>query len=303
MVKGGDMTESDSSADPRAAFDRLLAEQRPKLHRYCARMTGSVIDGEDAVQEALIKAIEAYPNFAAIDNPQAWLFRIAHNATLDLLRRRARQESRQAEGALDMIADPVSTVEDRQNAAVSLGTFMRLPVAQRSSVILMDVLGYSLDEIADVTATTMPSIKAALHRGRTRLRELAQEPEDRPAPVMSDDERLRLTRYIDHFNARDFDTLRNLLADEVKLDLVNRRRLEGRGQVSNYFTNYERATHWHFVPGVVEGRPAILVHAPGNPAKIDYFVLLGWEKDNVVTIRDFLYAPYVMEGADYTPLI
>ena len=296
------MSEHDDGTDPRAAFDSLLAEQRPKLHRYCARMTGSVIDGEDAVQEALVKAIEAYPGFAAVENPTAWLFRIAHNATLDLLRRRARREGRQAEGELDMIADPVATVEDRQNAAVSLRTFMRLPVVQRSSVILMDVLGYSLDEIADVTDTTLPSIKAALHRGRTRLRELAQEPEDRPVPVMSADERSRLTRYIDRFNARDFDTLRNLLADEVKLDLVNRRRLEGRGPVSNYFTNYERATHWHFRPGVVEGRPAILVHPPGDPTTFSYFVLLEWQQDSLVTIRDFLYAPYVMDGADVVPL-
>jgi RNA polymerase sigma-70 factor, ECF subfamily len=250
----------------RAAFDRLLGELRPKLHRYCARMSGSVIDGEDAVQETLVKAIEAFPSFASIDNPEAWLFRIAHNATLDLLRRRARQEARQSEKELEMIVDPVSTVEDRLNAAVSLRTFMRLPAAQRSSVILMDVLGYSLDEIADVTDTSLPSVKAALHRGRTRLKELAHEPEDRPTPALSAEDRARLTGYIDHFNAREFDVLRNLLAEEVKVDLVNRRRLQGRGEVSNYFGNYERATHWHFVPGFVEARPAILVYKPANLA-------------------------------------
>jgi len=290
---------SDESDAARAGFDRLLGELRPKLHRYCARMTGSVIDGEDAVQEALLKAIEAYPSFAAVDNPQAWLFRIAHNATLDLLRRHARQEARQAEKELEMIVDPVSTVEDRLNAAVSLRTFMRLPVAQRSSVILMDVLGYSLGEIVDVTATSLPAVKAALHRGRSRLKELAQELEDRPLPELSAEERARLTGYIDHFNAREFDLLRNLLADEVKLDLVNRRRLQGRGQVSNYFGNYERATHWHFVPGFVEGRPAVLVYHPANfTGPPSYFVLLEWRDDRLTAIRDFLYAPYVMEGAD-----
>ena len=296
------MTAENDAAD-RAAFDRLLGELRAKLHRYCARMTGSVIDGEDAVQEALVKAIEAYPSFTAIDNPEAWLFRIAHNATLDLLRRRARQEARRTEKELEMIVDPVSTVEDRLNAAVSLRTFMRLPAAQRSSVILMDVLGYSLEEIADVTAASLPAVKAALHRGRTRLKELAQEPEDRPAPTLSAGEKTRLTSYIDHFNAREFDTLRNLLAEEVKVDLVNRRRLQGRGEVSNYFGNYERATHWHFVPGFVEGRPAILVYNPANLAgPPTYFVLIEWRGDRLLTIRDFLYAPYVMDGADVQPL-
>lgn len=290
---------AENEATARAPFDRLLAELRPKLHRYCARMTGSVIDGEDAVQEALVKAIEAFPSFASIDNPEAWLFRIAHNATLDLLRRRARQEARQSEKELDMIVDPVSTVEDRLNAAVSLRTFMRLPAAQRSSVILMDVLGYSLDEIVDVTETSLPSVKAALHRGRTRLKELAQEPEDRPLPTLSAEERTRLTDYIDHFNAHEFDVIRDMLAEEVKLDLVNRRRLLGRAEVSNYFTNYDRATHWHFVPGFVEGKPAILVYNPADPAgPPTYFVLIEWQGDRLITIRDFLYAPYVMEKAE-----
>jgi DNA-directed RNA polymerase specialized sigma24 family protein len=73
----------------REAFDRLLGELRPKLHRYCARMTGSVIDGEDVVQEALL--IEALPETGSIAHPEAWLFRIAHNAALDYLRRRARR--------------------------------------------------------------------------------------------------------------------------------------------------------------------------------------------------------------------
>ena len=294
---------AENDATARAAFDRLLGELRPKLHRYCARMTGSVIDGEDAVQEALVKAIEAFPSFASIDNPEAWLFRIAHNATLDLLRRRTRQEARQSEKELEMIVDPVSTVEDRLNAAVSLRTFMQLPAVQRSSVILMDVLGYSLDEIVDVTEASLPAVKAALHRGRTRLKEISQEPEDRPLPTLSAEERARLTSYIGHFNAREFDALRSLLAEEVKVDLVNRRRLQGRGEVSNYFGNYERATHWHFVPGFVERRPAILVYNPANPAgPPTYFVLIEWRGDRLLMIRDFLYAPYVMDGAEVQPL-
>src|SRR5215469_4403364 len=206
-----------SSAEARAAFDRLLGELRPRLHRYCARMTGSVIDGEDVVQEALVKAIEAFTATPSIDKPEAWLFRIAHNAALDFLRRRARLEARSSGEDLDMIIDPSDDIADRQAAAASLHTFMRLPVTQRSSVILMDVLGYSLDEISGVTDATIPSVKAALHRGRARLRQLAQEPDDRPPPALAAPERARLATYIDRFNARDFDAVRNMLADEVRL--------------------------------------------------------------------------------------
>ncbi len=80
-------------ADARAAFDRLLGELRPKLHRYCARMAGSVIDGEDVLQDALMKAIKAYPHAGPLMSTEGWLFRIAHNAALDFLRQRTRQDA------------------------------------------------------------------------------------------------------------------------------------------------------------------------------------------------------------------
>src|SRR5262249_17052620 len=91
---------------------RALSELRPKLHRYCARMTGSVMDGEDIVQEVLVKAIEAFSDADPVANAEGWLFRIAHNAALDFLRRRARQDALLSEEALDMTADPVSTADD-----------------------------------------------------------------------------------------------------------------------------------------------------------------------------------------------
>src|SRR5882757_645543 len=153
--------------DPKAEFERLLAELRPRLHRYCARMTGSAIDGEDVLQETLIKAIEAFPHTGPLANAEGWLFRIAHNASLDFLRRRARQQGIQTDAEdLETIADPDSEIERRQTAAASLRTLMRLPVSQRSSVILMDVLGHSLEEISEVLDATVPAIKASLHRGR-----------------------------------------------------------------------------------------------------------------------------------------
>ena len=72
--------------DARDQFEKLVGEFRPKLHRYCARMTGSAVDGEDIVQDALMKALAALPSVGVIDNPEGWLFRIAHNTALDFLR-------------------------------------------------------------------------------------------------------------------------------------------------------------------------------------------------------------------------
>jgi len=286
-------------ADARAAFDRLLAEVRPKLHRYCARMTGSVIDGEDVVQEALIKAIEAFPGTAPIAHPEGWLFRIAHNAALDFLRRRNRLDAISAEADLDALIDPATVTEEHQSAAASLQTFMRLPVAQRSSVVLMDVLGYSLQEIGGVLDSTIPAVKAALHRGRARLRELARAPEDRPVPALAEADRARLALYVERFNARDFDALRDMLADDVRLDLVSRTQRNGRHDVATYFSNYSRMQDWHLAPGFVEGRPAVLVHDPAAlSAAPVYFVLLDWDGERIAGIRDFRYARYAVSDAE-----
>jgi len=281
-------------------IDQLLAVMRPKLHRYCARMVGSVIDGEDVLQDALIKAVEAFATKGPSGNPEGWLFRIAHNTALDFLRRRNRQQALQSDEEPDMIADQLDPLLSRQIATASLRTFMRLPVAQRSSVILMDVLGCSLREVCEIMDFSLPAVKAALHRGRTQLRELAEEPEEAPHPKLSDADRKRLSAYVTHFNARDFDAIRAMIADDVRLDLVNKTRLNGKAEVSRYFGNYDKITDWHLVPGLVEGRPAILVFDPNQPGSgPKYFMLLNWSADKVATIRDFRHVPYIIEGEEY----
>ena len=138
-----------------------------------------------------------------------------------------------------MIAALVNPISDRQAAEASLMTFMRLPVTQRSCVILMDVLGYSLQEISKVTGTSLPAVKAALNRGRRRLRELAKEPEDLSMPVLTEPERSLLAGYVDRFNARDFDALRAQLADDARLDLAGRHRVEGKARVAKDMVNME----------------------------------------------------------------
>lgn len=289
----------DEEAEARATLDRVLGEARPRLHRYCARMTGSVIDGEDVVQETVVKAIEALGRSGPITEMERWLFRIAHNASLDFLRRRARQEAVRSDEDPDMIVDPAATIQDRQIAAAGVRTFMQLPVPQRSSVILKDVLGYSLDEVGGILDTSIPAVKAALHRGRARLRVLAEQPDDAAPPVLTAAERARLAAYVDRFNARDFDTLRDMLADDARLDLVGRLQRHGRGEVARYFTNYAKVADWRLVPGLVDRQPAVLVRDLADPhARPVYFVLLRWADKHLAVIRDFRYARYVIEGAE-----
>jgi len=280
------------------AMAQTFAALRPKLHRYCARMVGSAIDAEDVVQDALAKAIAALQAEPAIAHVEGWLFRIAHNAALDFLRQRARQQSVFANEDIAMVPDLVDPVQQRELAAAGLRNFMRLSASERSAVILMDVLGYSLDEISRITESTIPAIKAALHRGRTRLRTIMQEPADSTPPALHPSERTRLMAYIDRFNARDFDAVRSMLAEDVQLDLVGKTRMRG-AEVGRYFGNYASISDWQLRPGLVEGRPAAIVMNPADlAAPPRYFILLDWTEEHVSGIRDFRHVHYVAEGAE-----
>ena len=278
---------------------RTLTELRPRLHRYAARMTGSAVDGDDVVQEVLVKALESPPEIDSFSLLERWLIRVTHNAAIDSLRQRTRQAAGLAAEELEMIMDPNASVDAGDVALVSLRTFMRLPALQRSTVIFKDVLGYSLDEVAEFTGSTVPAVKSALQRGRARLLELGREPDDAPLPSLDERERRLLAGYAERFNARDFDAVRAMLADEVKLNLVNRLQQDGKMPVSNYFSNYGLAKSWAFGFGLVDRRPALLAFDPDDPAgRPLYFVLLGWARDQVVSIRDYRYARYAMEGAE-----
>jgi len=281
------------------AFNKLMADLRPSLHRYCARMVGSAFDGEDVVQEALAKAADAFGAAEPIEHPDRWLFRIAHNAALDALRKQKRHAVLRADEDLDDAADPAAATDARVAATASLAVLLRLPVGQRACVVLVDVLGHALDETAELLDFTPAATKAALHRGRVRLKALAEEPDTTPPPRLNPAERERLRAYADRFNARDFDALRALLSEDVRLNLANRRRIEGRKDVSVYFTHYASTSGWWFELGVAEGRAALLVSDPADPtAAVRYVVVLDWRDGEIAGIHDYFYAPYVLESLE-----
>ena len=279
-------------------FEDRLKALRPRLHRYCARMTGSAVSGEDVLQDTLVKALNARAQGAGVDNLEGWLFRIAHNASLDFLRDRSRNMV--VPLTEDVEAAPIPEAEI---VAIGFQTFLRLPELQRCAVILKDVLGHSVDEIASIAECSPAAAKSALQRGRAALRGLAQAPEDARLPLMSDSDRRKITAYVHLFRSGDFDAIRAMLADDVKLDLVNRLQLEGRDKIGPYFTRYAEVTKWRFALGAVEGRPAMLVFdSTGSMERPAHFVLIDWSGSGIIGIRDFLFAPYVLEGIDWVRL-
>ncbi|MGH8310687.1 MAG: sigma-70 family RNA polymerase sigma factor, partial [Steroidobacteraceae bacterium] len=263
------------------------------LHRYCARMTGSIADGEDVVQDALARAYYELSELKELPVMRSWLFRIAHNRALDYLGRYERRMSEPLEVAVDIAGDdvdPESALARNEAVDAAVSRFLELAPAQRSCVILKDVLGYSLEEIAALLGLTTPAVKAALHRGRVRLHELSASPDPLASPRAVSP---AVARYAALLNARDWDGVREMLVDDVKLDLVSRWKCAGRREVSDYFTNYDSISDWHLVPGWLDGRETLAVFRdPRNP-RPDYFVELTLADGRIVAIRDFRYVPYV----------
>lgn len=282
--------------ESRRRFLEQVAALRPELHRYCARMTGSVADGEDVVQETLARAYYLLPELQAWPELRPWLFRIAHNRCIDQLRRYDVRMAEPLEAAQDT-ADPapgpgeVLAHDEAVQAAVS--RFVELAPAQRSCVILKDVLGHSLEEIATLLDLSLPAVKAALHRGRERLRQAAAgvgaSPPLPPSPAVA--------RYAALFNARDWDGVRALLAEDVQLDLYSRARRYGRREVGEYFSNYDRIDGWHLVPAWLEGREILAVTRAPQEEEIAYFIELGFRGGRLASIRDYRYVPYILQEA------
>ena len=278
-------------------FELRLKALRPRLHRYCARMTGSTFAGEDVLQDSLIKALHARAQGTQVDNFEAWLYRIAHNTSLDFLRERSRNAVVPLTGDVEAAPLPEAYV-----VAISFQTFVRLPELQRCAVILKDVLGHSIEEIASIAECSEAAAKSALQRGRAALRQLAQVADDARLPMMSDPDREKITAFVRLFRNGDFDAIRALLADDVKLDLVNRLRLEGRDKIAPYFTRYAEVTKWRFSLGAIEGRPVMLVFDGDAPVTPSHVVLVDWHDDRIARIRDFLFAPYALEAVDWVAL-
>lgn len=280
----------------------MAEELRPELHRYCARLTGSVIDGEDVVQDTFARAFGALDALEDIGSLKAWLFRIAHNRSLDLLRSRAHRAAEPIEAAADVAdvdsIDPVEALMREEAVRTAVSQFAELPTMQRSVVILKDVLDQSLREIATMLGVSVNAVKAHLARGRVRLKLLnaeapAQLAPSTPSPVVA--------RYVALFNRRDWDGLRAMLADDVRLVQSSHPARSGAADVGTFFGIYSRSEPVRLVPASLEGREVIAVFRPRDESKPSYFMWLEWKDDEQISfIRDYRHIPYIMADADLT---
>lgn len=284
--------------DRREGLLALAASLRPELHRYCARLMGSVIDGEDVVQDTFARASVALDELSEVAQLRPWLFRIAHNRALDLLRSRAIRMAEPIEAAFEIAddskPDPVEILMHREAIGTAVSRFVELPVVQRSVIILKDVLDEPLTEIAALLGITVDAVKAHLARGRARLREINAKTDPLPDARIAS---AAVMRYVTLFNQRDWDALRALLAEDVRLQQSMHPPRSGAADVGAFFTIYARSEEVWLKPGWVEGREVIAVFQHRTDTKPVHFMWLEWRDGRISFIRDYRYVGYVTDDA------
>lgn len=278
------------------AFLETITHLRPSLHRYCARMTGSALDGEDVVQDALFQAYRKLDGFDDARPLAPWLFRIAHNRCIDFLRRRMTREEAEAEAAVPDFVDP----EDPPGRVVSRAVehlVVALPPMERACVLLKDVFDHSLEEIAELVGSTIGGVKAALHRGRAKLSAL---PERRSTNAGGDPRLLSL--YVERFNRRDWDGVRDLIAADARVRVADR--FAGPLAGAPYFGVYERMkAPWQLMVAEVDDEAAILVlRSDGGQWTPDAIVRIEVADDRITGIADYTHCPWLLSLASVTYL-
>ncbi len=288
----------DAVAKSRTLFVAAASELRPRLHRFCARMCGSSLDGEDAVQETLADAFFNLSTLKDASRFESWMFRIAYHKCIDFLRREGRRD---ADVPIDEEHDRAGAADDDAFADApidqALATLVgELPPKERAAVLLKDVLGYPLSEVAEIADSTLGGVKAALHRGRAKLRTA------KPRPAFAEldvHQRQLFAAYAEVFNRRDWDALRSLVGADARLEIVGG--AEGRmsGLGATYSGNYTKLPwEWRLSPGLVDGQPVIIHWRRSDAVWHPHTVIrLWWQNDHVVRIRDYVHVEYLLRSA------
>lgn len=287
----------DAVSQSRKQFIIAVSALRPPLHRFCARMCGSSLDGEDVLQETLADAFYNLASLKETHRLEPWIFRIAYYKCVDFLRRERRRDGEvsfqdEHDRADEGISDDLDTPID----AALMTLVGELPPKERAAVLLKDVLDYPLAEVAQIADSTLGGVKAALHRGRAKLRSLEAAP---TLSTFDADQRRLFEAYVECFNRRDWEALRQLVRADARLEIVGEKAGAMAGLGSTYSSNYTALPWaWRLGVGVVDGA-LVVVHwkQTDDGWQAHSFVRLWWDGGQVVRIRDYIHLGYLLRDA------
>jgi RNA polymerase sigma-70 factor, ECF subfamily len=238
-VIAGAQVLSAARAGDEAAFRQLVDPHRRGLLAHCYRMSGSLQDAEDMVQEALVRAWRGLGGFQERSSFRTWIYRIATHATLDALRQaKARTLPADCGPAADPTKPPAppalemhwlepipdallpsgppeadALLSQKQSVSLAfLQALQKLPATQRAAVLLKDVIGMSADEIASLLETTSGATNSLVQRARETLKH-ATPPDEAEAPTELID------RYVQAWETSDVDLLVTLLRDDARVSM------------------------------------------------------------------------------------
>ena len=224
-------------AGEESAFAARMERHRRELHVHCYRMLASFDEAEDAVQETFLRAWRSRDTFDGGTLYRAWLYRIATNVCLDLLRRRSRRLTTvhsfaevpwlqpYPDALLDEVApsdeQPDSVVVDRETIElVFLAALQVLPPRQRAALIARDVLGWTASEAAELLETSVPAANSAVQRARATMQQhLPARRSEWTAPELSDEERSLLDRFIDAHERCDASAAIAIAAEDIRITM------------------------------------------------------------------------------------
>jgi len=274
------------------AFLETISQLRTQLHRYCSRMTGSITDGEDVVQDALFRAYRSLDTYDDSRPLAPWLFRIAHNQCIDFLRRRGVRVEAETAAAEPGFVAPHELSGVRLGPAIE-HLVLNLPPKERACVLLKEVFDYSLEEIAELVDSTVGGVKAALNRGRTKLASLNERSVAPRTPTPQNQEILRL--YAERFNRQDWDGLRELISADARLLVADR--YAGSFADGDYLGVYSRMrVTWRLVLGEVDGEPSVvLLHFRDGAWAIEGVIRVDLGTDGrIQRIADYQHCPWLL---------
>ena len=275
------------------AFLETIGPLRPRLHRYCARMTASITDGEDVVQDALFRAYRSLETWDDSRPLAPWIFRIAHNQCIDFLRSRGVRVETEAAAAEPDFVEPADPIGPAIGPALE-HLVLNLPPKERACVLLKDVFEYSLEEIAELVESTVGGVKAALNRGRSKLESLQGRPAA-PPRVSTPENKQILRLYVDRFNNRDWDGLRELISADARLLVADR--YSGSFAAGGYLGVYSRMqVAWRLTLGEVDGEPSIiLLNERNGEWEMEGVVRLDIGADGrIEQISDYQHCPWIL---------